>query len=70
MEEKLSGLKSQVPFFLEDELKARGALYKKAGLAFAPFAVTDGRIVTGQNPGSSKAVAEAVIKILSDDQSH
>ena len=70
MEEKLSGLKSQVPFLLEDELKARGALYRRSGLSFAPFIVTDGRIVTGQNPGSSKAVAVAVIKILSDEQSH
>jgi putative intracellular protease/amidase len=66
-EETLSGLKDQVPFLLENELKARGALFEKAFFPFTSFAVRDGRIVTGQNPMSSKAVADLLVTVLSDD---
>jgi len=31
---------------------------------WAPFVITDGRLVTGQNPASSKAGAEALLKLL------
>ncbi|WP_413990113.1 type 1 glutamine amidotransferase domain-containing protein [Labrys okinawensis] len=65
-EEWLSGLKSQVPFLLEDELIARGAHYSKAWLPFTSFVVVDGRIATGQNPGSSKAIAKAVVALLAE----
>jgi putative intracellular protease/amidase len=65
-EEWLSGLKGQVPFLLEDELIAKGARYCKAWLPFTSFVVVDGRIATGQNPGSSKAIAEAVVKLLAE----
>jgi len=63
-EEILAGVKSQVPFLLEDELKARGADYKKAFLPFRPFVQSQDRLVTGQNPQSTKAVAEAVLNVL------
>ncbi|XVO85175.1 type 1 glutamine amidotransferase domain-containing protein [Pseudomonas palleroniana] len=66
-EELLSGMKSQVPFFLEDKLVNQGARYRKGWLPFTSFAVTDGRLVTGQNPQSPKAVAEAVMAVLSGD---
>ncbi|MDX1805361.1 MAG: type 1 glutamine amidotransferase domain-containing protein [Alcanivorax sp.] len=64
-EEFLAGLKSQVPFFLEDELKAEGADYKRSWLPFKSYVLTDGRIVTGQNPASAKAVGKAVLAVLS-----
>ncbi|RKS28245.1 putative intracellular protease/amidase [Pseudomonas sp. WPR_5_2] len=64
-EELFSGMKRQVPFFLEDRLVSQGARYRKAWLPFTPFAITDGRLVTGQNPQSPKAVAEAVMALLS-----
>ncbi|WP_431825167.1 type 1 glutamine amidotransferase domain-containing protein [Burkholderia sp. F1] len=64
MEETLSGMKSQVPFFLQDSLVSRGAHYKKAFLPFTSYVVSDDRIITGQNPQSSKEIAEAVVKRL------
>jgi putative intracellular protease/amidase len=63
-EEQLSGIKDEVPFLLENELKAKGARYSKAWLPFSSFVVVDGRLATGQNPGSSKAIAKAVIELL------
>ncbi|MCW3478738.1 type 1 glutamine amidotransferase domain-containing protein [Neisseriaceae bacterium JH1-16] len=64
MEESLSGIKPQVPFMLQDELVGRGAHYKKAFFPFTSYIVTDDRIITGQNPQSSKEIAEAVIDRL------
>lgn len=67
-EELLSGMKSQVPFFLEDAIEAAGGLYEKAWLPFISYAVTDGRLVTGQNPQSGKAVGEHVLALLRKPQ--
>jgi putative intracellular protease/amidase len=55
--------KEDVPFELEDALKQRGAKYSSAA-PWQAYVVTDGRLVTGQNPASAKGVAESVIKIL------
>lgn len=63
-EEWLSGMRSQVPFFLEDQLVGKGALYQEALFPFTSYVITDGRIVTGQNPQSPKEVAEAVLVAL------
>lgn len=64
IEETLSGIKSQVPFYLQNGLIDRGAKYKRAFLPFSSYVITDDRIITGQNPQSSKAIAEAVVKKL------
>ena len=63
-EEVLSGVKDQVPFSLQDELLSRGALYDKSIIPFRSYAVTDGRLVTGQNPSSGKAVAKALLRAI------
>lgn len=63
-EEWLSGMKKQVPFFLQDLLMAKGAIYKQSLIPFTSYVVTDGRIVTGQNPQSPKEVAKAVVSLL------
>lgn len=63
-EEKAVGLEDVVPFLLEDRLRALGADYVK-GDDFEPHAVRDGRLVTGQNPSSSKKVGELMIEALS-----
>lgn len=63
-EEVLAGIKSQVPFLLQDALISRGAHYKKGLIPFTSYVVTDDRIITGQNPQSSKEIAEAVVKRL------
>lgn len=65
IEETLSGIKSQVPFSLQNGLIERGANYKQAFIPFTSYVVSDDRIITGQNPQSSKEIAEAVIKRLS-----
>lgn len=61
LEEKLSGIESQVPFALQTEMEGRQAVYEKSWLPFSSFVVIDGRFITGQNPGSSKEVAQAVL---------
>ena len=66
-EEKLAGLKNEVPFFLQDELSALGADYHKALFPFSAYAIADGRLVTGQNPNSGKAVAHTLLKAMKDN---
>jgi putative intracellular protease/amidase len=64
IEELLAGVAKEVPYNCEQEMKDRGALYEKSLIPFAPKVVVDGRLVTGQNPGSAKATAEHVAAIL------
>ena len=52
-----------MPWRLEDALREHGANYVQAGL-FKPFAVRDGRLVTGQQQYSGRRVAEIVIEML------
>ncbi|MDU6819561.1 type 1 glutamine amidotransferase domain-containing protein [Leclercia adecarboxylata] len=52
-----------VPFLVEDELIALGANYQK-GPNWGSFIVEDGTLTTGQNPGSSEAVAKALVAAL------
>ncbi len=62
-EEEGVGLTGVVPFLVEDMLKANGATYQK-GDDWAPFVVTDGRLVTGQNPASSEEAARKLLALL------
>lgn len=62
-EEAAVQLTDVVPYLLEDELIARGGLYRKVD-DWQSLVVVDGLLITGQNPGSSAAVAEALIKAL------
>jgi putative intracellular protease/amidase len=62
-EEAAVELTDVVPYLLEDELAAMGGLYQKVD-DWHPLAVVDGLIITGQNPGSSTAVAEALLKAV------
>ncbi|UFH57222.1 type 1 glutamine amidotransferase domain-containing protein [Spirosoma sp. KNUC1025] len=55
--------KEDVSFELEDLLKERGANYSAVD-PWQPHIITDGRLVTGQNPASAQGVAERVINIL------
>ena len=64
-EERAVGLEEIVPYLLETRLRELGANYVKAD-DFEPHAVRDGRLVTGQNPASSRKVAELMIEALSD----
>ena len=62
-EEDAVQLTDVVPFLLEEELKAKGASYSKAD-DWHPHAVSDGNLITGQNPQSSVLVAEALLERL------
>lgn len=68
-EEEAVHLTHVVPFLVEDELKRVGALYEKAP-DWQSFAVVDGRLVTGQNPASSTAAANSLLKVLAQQASH
>ena len=50
-----------LPFLLENELKAKEANYSKAD-DWHPYAITDGNLITGQNPASSDPVAKVVLE--------
>src|SRR6201985_758569 len=56
-EERLARVAKLVPYNAEEEAKRRGARYQKGLIPFASHVVVDGRLVTGQNPGSAKATA-------------
>lgn len=62
-EEAAVGLTGIVPFLVEDMLKDNGATYKK-GDDWASFVVTDGKLVTGQNPASSEEAARKLLALL------
>lgn len=59
-EEASVGLTKVVPFLLEDELKAKGGIYSK-GKDMESYVVTDGLLITGQNPPSSTDAAKALL---------
>ncbi|MCD5309583.1 type 1 glutamine amidotransferase domain-containing protein [Kineosporia babensis] len=63
-EEAAVGLTEIVPFLVEDELTAKGGLYSK-GPDWGSYVLQDGLLITGQNPGSSAATADALVKALS-----
>ena len=63
-EEQLAGVDKLVPYNAEEQAKERGARYEKAKLPFVSYAVVDGNLVTGQNPGSAKETAEKVAALL------
>ena len=62
-EEASMELTDVVPFLLEDELKKLGGIYSK-GEDMAEHVVMDGLLITGQNPKSSAAAAELLLKQL------
>lgn len=62
-EESAVGLTDVVPFLVEDTLKALGGLYEKTD-DWGSYTLTDGHLVTGQNPASSAAAAEELLKLL------
>jgi putative intracellular protease/amidase len=62
-EESAVHLEKVVPFLLEDRMKELGGKFEKAE-NFKPFVVTDGKLITGQNPASSFVAAQKVIEML------
>ena len=66
-EEEVLGLTKIVPFLLEQELKKLGGYYNK-GKNWTSFTQQEGLLITGQNPASSEAVAELLLKALKEEK--
>lgn len=62
-EEAAVQLTDVVPFLVEDMLQANGGIYSKAA-DWQSHVVTDGLLITGQNPGSSDATAKALLALI------
>ncbi|MDY0955763.1 type 1 glutamine amidotransferase domain-containing protein [Stenotrophomonas rhizophila] len=62
-EEAGVGLTDVVPFLVEDMLQAAGGQYSK-GPDWGSYVVSDGLLITGQNPGSSAETAAVLVKHL------
>lgn len=62
-EEQAVGLTLIVPFLVEDILRNNGGNYSRAA-DWQPHVVTDGLLITGQNPASSEPAAKALLKKL------
>jgi putative intracellular protease/amidase len=64
-EEAAVKLTEVMPFLLESEMQSKGATFVAAA-NFQPNVVVDQRLVTGQNPASATAAAEAIVQLLSE----
>lgn len=62
-EEEAVGLTEIVPFLVEDMLKHNGGKYSKQA-DWQPHVVSDGLLITGQNPASSEPAAKALLEKL------
>ena len=62
-EEEEVGLTKVVPFLVEDELMSLGATFSKVK-NWGVHTVTDGQLITGQNPASSGPAAKVLIETL------
>ena len=62
-EEAAVGLTKIVPYLLEDQLVAAGGEFSRVE-DWHPLAVVDGLLITGQNPASSEAVADALLQAM------
>ncbi|WP_419707159.1 type 1 glutamine amidotransferase domain-containing protein [Promicromonospora sp. NFX87] len=62
-EERQGGLGDATPFLVETALRERGAVIR-TGAPWSSTVVQDGNLITGQNPQSSTATAEAVLEAL------
>ena len=57
------GTINDIPFLLEESLARNAAKFSKKQ-PWQAFVIEDGRVITGQNPQSARAVGEAIIKQL------
>ena len=62
-EEEAVGLTRAVPFLLQSRLESLGARVE-TGPSFQPFAIADGRLITGQNPASARKVADLTLETI------
>lgn len=63
MKEEYDYAREDVPYELEDALRAEGADYSSVA-NWEPHVVVDGRLITGQNPASATGLGEALVAAL------
>ncbi|KAI0298827.1 class I glutamine amidotransferase-like protein [Russula brevipes] len=64
VEDEQVGRTEGLPFFIEDRCQALGATYEKADQPWGVNVVRSGTLITGQNPQSSRAIGEELLKAL------
>jgi putative intracellular protease/amidase len=64
-EEEALGQRAVMPVLLEEAFPQRGAIYTAAA-PFTEHVVVDGRLITGQQPASGRAVGEAIVTYFAD----
>lgn len=64
LEERIVRRFDDMPFLLEHRLEQRGAEIDKSWLPFMEQVSVDGRLVTGQNPNSARAMGREVVQLL------
>ena len=62
-EEEAVGLTKVLPFLVEDMFKENGGNSSKSA-GWRSYVLTDGKLITGQNPASSEESAKALIELL------
>jgi len=63
-EEEEVGMVNEIPFLLEDKIRALGGLYDKHSKPWNAKVVVDGTLFTGQNPASASPLGQAILKSL------
>lgn len=63
-EEELADKVNDVPFLIEDKIKALGGIYEKAEGPWGVKVVVSDNLITGQNPASARGVGEAILSFL------
>ena len=63
-EELVTDMAGELPFVLQIELQRLGGKYEKADVIWGSHVVTDRNLITGQNPYSSTAIADTLVKRL------
>ncbi len=66
-EEEAAGLTDVVPFLVEDMLTSQGGTFSRAP-DWQSHVVTDGLLITGQNPASSAPAAKALLALLGESR--
>lgn len=65
-EEKLARRADAVPYSLEEKLAAEAGEFTTAKIPMTEHVVTDGTLVTGQNPMSATGVGKEVVRLLAE----
>ena len=63
-EDKEAEYFQQFPFSIEEQVKANGGIFNYSEEGWDGYLEVDGRLITGQDPTSSAAVAKAVVQAL------